>query len=94
MKAAIVQQAGKLPVYADFAEPTVLEGENRIAVTAADPLALKISANATVGGSATALVVTKPGTNSTYILPSAGAFLVTTASSASAQKPLTAKSVR
>lgn len=35
MKAAIVQQAGKLPVYADFAEPTVLEGENRIAVTAA-----------------------------------------------------------
>jgi NADPH:quinone reductase-like Zn-dependent oxidoreductase len=35
MKAAIVQEAGKLPVYADFAEPVIAAGENRIAVTAA-----------------------------------------------------------
>ena len=35
MKAAIVAQAGSLPVYGDFNEPVPSIGENRIAVTAA-----------------------------------------------------------
>jgi NADPH:quinone reductase-like Zn-dependent oxidoreductase len=35
MKAAIVRGAGQSPVYGDFAEPLVRDGENRIAVTAA-----------------------------------------------------------
>jgi NADPH:quinone reductase-like Zn-dependent oxidoreductase len=35
MKAAIVHGAGQSPVYGDFAEPLVCDGENRIAVTAA-----------------------------------------------------------
>jgi NADPH:quinone reductase-like Zn-dependent oxidoreductase len=35
MKAAIVTQAGRIPVYADFPEPTPAAGESRIAVTAA-----------------------------------------------------------
>jgi NADPH:quinone reductase-like Zn-dependent oxidoreductase len=35
MKAAIVVQAGQAPVYGDFPEPEVKEGEERIAVTAA-----------------------------------------------------------
>jgi NADPH:quinone reductase-like Zn-dependent oxidoreductase len=35
MKAAIVLQAGRTPVYGDFKEPPVSRGEHRIAVTAA-----------------------------------------------------------
>ena len=35
MKAAIVTEAGKAPVYADFKEPAPVAGESRIAVTAA-----------------------------------------------------------
>jgi NADPH:quinone reductase-like Zn-dependent oxidoreductase len=35
MKAAIVSQAGRAPVYGDFKEPAPLAGESRIAVTAA-----------------------------------------------------------
>jgi NADPH:quinone reductase-like Zn-dependent oxidoreductase len=35
MKAAIVTVLGHAPVYGDFAEPEISEGENRIAVTAA-----------------------------------------------------------
>ncbi len=35
MKAAIVRGAGQTPVYGDFAEPVVSDGENLIAVTAA-----------------------------------------------------------
>jgi NADPH:quinone reductase-like Zn-dependent oxidoreductase len=35
MKAAIVTQAGRAPVYADFPEPTPVGGEHRVAVTAA-----------------------------------------------------------
>jgi len=35
MKAAIVTQAGRIPVYGDFAEPEPAAGENRIVVTAA-----------------------------------------------------------
>ncbi len=35
MKAAIVSQAGRAPVYGDFKEPVPVSGESRIAVTAA-----------------------------------------------------------
>jgi NADPH:quinone reductase-like Zn-dependent oxidoreductase len=35
MKAVIVEQAGRAPVYGEFKEPTPENGENRIAVTAA-----------------------------------------------------------
>ena len=35
MKAAIVEQAGRKPVYGDFEEPVPSAGENRIAVAAA-----------------------------------------------------------
>ncbi|WP_407180874.1 zinc-binding alcohol dehydrogenase family protein [Bradyrhizobium sp. STM 3562] len=35
MKAAIVREAGQVPVYGDFAEPLPSPGENRVAVTAA-----------------------------------------------------------
>jgi NADPH:quinone reductase-like Zn-dependent oxidoreductase len=35
MKAAVVKEAGRLPVYAEFAEPVAKAGENRVAVTAA-----------------------------------------------------------
>lgn len=35
MKAAVVQKAGQMPIYADFPEPAPAAGENRIAVTAA-----------------------------------------------------------
>jgi len=35
MKAAIVTEAGKTPVYGDFKEPVAMSGENLIAVTAA-----------------------------------------------------------
>ena len=35
MKAAIVQAAGQMPIYGDFAEPVASPGENRIVVTAA-----------------------------------------------------------
>ena len=35
MKAAIVQQAGQIPVYGDFSEPPPASGESRITVTAA-----------------------------------------------------------
>jgi NADPH:quinone reductase-like Zn-dependent oxidoreductase len=35
MKAAIVKEAGKTPVYGDFKEPVATSGENRITVTAA-----------------------------------------------------------
>jgi NADPH:quinone reductase-like Zn-dependent oxidoreductase len=35
MKAAIVREAGKTPVYGDFKEPNSASGENRITVTAA-----------------------------------------------------------
>ena len=35
MKAAIVEQAGRKPVYGDLEEPVPSTGENRIAVTAA-----------------------------------------------------------
>ena len=35
MKAAVVLEAGKPPVYAEFSEPEPAAGESRIAVTAA-----------------------------------------------------------
>lgn len=35
MKAAIVQAAGQMPIYGDFAEPVASPGENRVMVTAA-----------------------------------------------------------
>jgi NADPH:quinone reductase-like Zn-dependent oxidoreductase len=35
MKAAVVLGAGQAPVYGDFAEPLIAQGENRISVTAA-----------------------------------------------------------
>lgn len=56
-----------------------------IAVTAGDAIATAISTNTTDNGLTTALSVTAPGTNPTYIMKSVGAFLVTTASSSSAQ---------
>jgi NADPH:quinone reductase-like Zn-dependent oxidoreductase len=48
MKAAVVKGAGQTPVYADFAEPTPMAGESRIAVTAAalSPLARARAAGA------------------------------------------------
>ena len=56
-----------------------------IAVTAGDAVGLAASSNATSGTLATTAAVNAPGTNSTYIPVTAGAFLATTASSASAQ---------
>jgi NADPH:quinone reductase-like Zn-dependent oxidoreductase len=35
MKAAVVMEAGRTPVYADFSEPTPAAGESRITVAAA-----------------------------------------------------------
>lgn len=56
-----------------------------IAVTAGDPIGTAIAANSTDNGLTTSLSVTASGTNPTYVMKSAGAFLATTASSASAQ---------
>jgi hypothetical protein len=56
MKAAIVPQAGRAPVYGDFNEPAPAAGESRVVVTAA---ALSPVVKARASGTAASLLASE-----------------------------------
>lgn len=91
MKAIVKTQPGTNGIAVGATGQVRIQGQvyaglkNGIVATAKDPITADPSGNATDGGLITTNAVAAPGTNSTYIQPTMGAFLETVASSLTAQ---------